>query len=500
MDATPDFFFHPQVYRYHGEVVKLPPGRYDVEMSRGPEYTVQYTSITVPEGVDEHTVSFELERWTDLSALGWHSADHHVHAAGCSHYESPQEGVLPEHMWRETLGEDLDIACVLTWGPCWYHQKDFFEGKVHPLSTEENLIRYDVEVSGFPSSHAGHLVLLRLTEDDYPGTRLIDEWPSWTLPILQWAKSQGGVVGYSHSGWGLEPTVSTLALPNYVVPKMDGIGANEYVVTVTHDAVDIYSAGDTPITWEMNMWYHSLNAGYRVRISGETDYPCIFDNRIGMARSYAKLDGALDFDEYMEALKNGRSYVSDGKSHIIDFFVDNQELGVDGSELRLDGPKTVRVKARVSAYLPEEQDELGAFLQARALDEPPYWDVERARIGTTRNVPVELIVNGESVETTVITADGSWSDVTFEHAIDDSSWVALRILASGHTNPIFVLVDDAPIRASVESAEWCRRSVDQCWDMKLPKIREEERAAARAAYDHARETYDRIIEEARARQ
>ena len=29
---------------------------------------------------------------------------------------------------------------------------------------------YDVEVSGFPSSHAGHLCLLRLKEDDYPGT------------------------------------------------------------------------------------------------------------------------------------------------------------------------------------------------------------------------------------------------------------------------------------------------------------------------------------------
>ena len=499
MDATPDFFFHPQVYRYHGEVVKLPPGTYDVEVGRGPEYLVQNTTITVPEGVDEHTVSFELERWTDLSALGWYSADTHVHAAGCSHYESPEEGVLPERMFRETLGEDLDIACVLSWGPCWYHQKDFFEGKVNPLSTEENLIRYDVEVSGFPSSHAGHLVLLRLTEDDYPGTRLIEEWPSWTLPILQWAKSQGGVVGYSHSGWGLEPSVSTLALPNYVVPKMDGIGANEYIVTVTHDAVDIYSAGDTPITWELNMWYHALNVGYRTRISGETDYPCIFDNRVGMARSYAKLDGPLDFDDYMDELKNGRSYVSDGKSHIIDFYVDERELGTEGSELRLDAAKTVTVTAKVAAYLPEEQDELGAFLQSRALDEPPYWDIDRARIGTTRNVLVELVVNGESVASQEIVADGSWKDVSFEHAVDDSSWVALRILASSHTNPIFVLVDDAPIRASVESAEWCRKSVDQCWDMKLSKIREADRAAARDAYDHARRTYDRIIEESRAR-
>ena len=255
--------------------------------------------------------------------------------------------------------------------------------------------------------------------------------------------------------------------------------------------------------WDTNRDFVNMPAPASVKrlvgISGETDYPCIFDNRIGMARSYAKLDGALDFDKYMDELKNGRSYVSDGKSHIIDFHVDERELGTEGSELRLDAPKTVTVTARVAAYLPEEQDELGAFLASRALDEPPYWDIDRARIGTTRNVLVELVVNGEPVASQEIVADGSWTDVSFKHGVDDSSWVAVRILASSHTNPIFVLVDDAPIRASVESAEWCRKSVDQCWDMKLSKIREADRAAARDAYDHARRTYDWIIEESRAR-
>jgi hypothetical protein len=47
------------------------------------------------------------------------------------------------------------------------------------------------------------------------------------------------------TGFGLEPIESTDDLPNYVTPKMDGIGANEYIVTVTQDAVDIYSAGNT---------------------------------------------------------------------------------------------------------------------------------------------------------------------------------------------------------------------------------------------------------------
>ena len=150
--------------------------------------------------------------------MNWFSGDHHVHAAGCAHYESPTEGVKPEDMWRHILGEDLDVGCVLSWGPCWYAQKQFFEGKIHPLSTPEYLMRYDVEVSGFPSSHAGHLCLLRLKEDDYPGTTRIEEWPSWDLPVLKWGKSQGGVVGFSHSGWGLK--TSTDAIPTVRDPSL----------------------------------------------------------------------------------------------------------------------------------------------------------------------------------------------------------------------------------------------------------------------------------------
>jgi hypothetical protein len=167
---APDFFFHPQVYRQSGESVGLPPGTFQVEYTRGPEYVVQSKTFTVPDS-HTHRQSFQLRRWIHLSKLNWFSGDHHVHAAGCAHYESPTEGVKPQDMWRHILGEDLDVGCVLSWGPCWYAQKQFFDGKVHPLSTSEYLMRYDIEVSGFPSSHAGHLCLLRLKEDDYPVRR-----------------------------------------------------------------------------------------------------------------------------------------------------------------------------------------------------------------------------------------------------------------------------------------------------------------------------------------
>lgn len=495
-DEYPDFFFQPQVYRTNGEHVFLPPGKYNVTFTRGPEYISQTKQIVVPSNKDSIEISFELKRWINMAKLGWYSADHHVHAAGCSHYESPEEGVPPVDMWRQVVGEDLNVAAVLAWGPGWYHQKNFFTGTVSPLSTRENIMRYDVEVSGFPSSHAGHIVLLRLKEDDYPGTSKIEDWPSWTLPVLQWAKSQGAVTGYAHSGWGLEPNRPTKDLPNYVMPKMDGIGANEYVVTVTQNAVDFYSAGDTPPQWELNMWYHTLNCGFRTRLSGETDFPCIFDERVGIARSYFKTDSALNYDAYVDALKKGRCYVSDGGSHIIDFSVNRLEVGTNNSELPLQGAQHVKINAKVAAFLPEQQTEEGAAIVKRAPDEQPYWNIERARIGTTRNVRVELIVNGVSVDTTEIVGDGKLHDINFDYAIKQSSWIALRVFPSSHTNPIFVIVDEKPIHV-LQSAQWCRQAVDQCWKMKQANIREAERAAAESAYDEARKVYDRIIEEAK---
>jgi hypothetical protein len=490
---APDFFFHPQIYRRSGESVLLPPGTYTVEFTRGPEYLTQTRTMTVPDG-REHRESFPLRRWTHLAARNWFSGDHHVHAAGCAHYESPTEGVQPEDMMRHILGEDLNVGCVLSWGPCWYSQKQFFEGKPNALSTPDHLMRYDVEVSGFPSSHTGHLCLLRLKEDDYPGTTRIEEWPSWDLPVLKWGKAQGGVVGFSHSGWGLQ--TRDLSVPTLEIPPYNGIGANEYIVDVTHDAVDFISTVDTPAPFELSIWYHTLNCGFRCRISGETDFPCIYGERVGLGRVYVQLDdGKLDFDRYTEGIKLGRSYVSDGRSHLINFQVNDVAVGEAGSELRLDAPGAVTVKAQAAAYLDPEPSAEAKAIQNRPLTEKPYWSVERARIGGTRRVPVEVVVNGKAVATVEIEADGAFHDLKVQVPLARSSWVALRVYPSSHTNPVFVVVDGQPIRASKQSAEWCLKGVDQCWSQKVTLIRETERADAKHAYDVARTAYTKILAE-----
>ncbi len=485
---APDFPFQPQIYRADQEKVLLPAGYYTMESSGGPEFHTRTKEFAVDdEGPKE--LAFQLQRWIDPSKYGWWSGDHHIHASGCSHYKNPTEGVQPEDMLRQVLGENLNIGSVLTWGPSWYYQKRFFSGKDDDLSKPERLLHYDVEVSGFPSSHAGHLVLLGLKEDDYPGAERVEQWPSWDLPVLQWGQSQGGIVGFTHSGWGL--SVQSDELPNYEMPGFDSIGANEYIVDVTHDAVDFISMVDTPSVWELNIWYHTLNAGFRTRVSGETDFPCIYDDKVGLGRSYVKLK-KLTYRNWIEGVRDGRTYVGDGKSHLIDFQVNGVEVGTQGSEVRVEAGETIRVGVKAAALLDRFPDPKFHDL---GYEEKPYWDVERARIPETRDVPVELIVNGESVATQTITADGRIQELTFEVPIEKSSWVALRILPSSHTNPIFVLADGKPIRASRRSAEWCLAAVNQCWTQKIVGIRDSEKEAARKAYDHARAVYKQRIAE-----
>ena len=514
---APDFFFHDQIYRAHGEKVLLPPGEYSVTFTRGPEYLVSRRTIDVP-STPTHKETFRLKRWIKLTDFGWYSGDHHVHAAGCAHYESPTEGVTPEDMMRHILGEDLNVGCVLAWGPCWYYQKQFFEGDLNKLSQSKYLMRYDVEVSGFPSSHTGHLCLLNLREDDYvwptpmefdwkyagesgsfkgTKTEYIGEWPSWDLPVLQFGKSQGGVVGFSHSGWGL--AVQSTDLPNYEMPKFDGIGANEFIVDVVHDSCDFISSVDTPSVWELNIWYHTLNCGFTTRISGETDFPCIYGERVGLGRVYVKTTPGkpLEYADWVQGIKEGRSYVGDGLSHLVDFSIGDLEVGQPGdkgrhSVLAARSGQPLKVQVNAAAYLNEQPDNT---IRQRPLDQKPYWHLERSRIGDSRKVPVELIVNGEVVETQEIEADGEVNDLTFDWTPDRSSWVALRVYPSSHTNPIFVEVDGKPIRASKRSAQWCQEAVDVCWKSKVNNIRPFEREAAEAAFDEARSVYAKILEE-----
>jgi hypothetical protein len=344
----------------------------------------------------------------------------------------------------------------------------------------------------FDWKYAGETGSFKGTQTEYIG-----EWPSWDLPVLKFGKEQGGVVGFSHSGWGL--AVQSTELPNYEMPKFDGIGANEFIVDVVHDSCDFISTVDTPSVWELNIWYHTLNCGFTTRISGETDFPCIYGERVGLGRVYVKTAPGqpLDYADWVQGLKEGRSYVGDGLSHLVDFSIEGLEVGQPGHQgrhsfLAARSGQSLKVEVNAAAYLDEQPNNA---IRQRPLDQKPYWHLERARIGDSRKVPVELIVNGEVVATQEIEADGEVNDLTFDWTPERSSWVALRVYPSSHTNPIFVEVDGQPIRASKRSAQWCQEAVDVCWKSKVNNIRPFEREAAKAAFEAARSAYTKILEE-----
>lgn len=488
----PDLFFQRKVYRADGQTLSLPAGDYRVDLQRGPEYLLKTSQRRVPLLGDVRW-TFQLERWIDPGASGWYSGDHHIHAAGCAHYSEPEQGVGPEVMAPQVQGEGLAIGAVLTWGPGFYHQKTFFTASDAQVSTPAHILHYDLEVSGFPSSHCGHLALLQMKTMDYPGTSRIEQWPSSNAPVLRWARAQGAVTGYAHAGVGL--WAGSTELPNTLMPPFNGIGANDYIVTLAEGLVDFISVCNHPPAAEMTIWYHTMNVGLRSVIAGETDWPCFFEESMGMGRSYVKLDGPLGYAAWCQGLRQGRSYVSEGRTHLLDFSVGGVAPG--GTDLKLAAPEELAITVDFAARLePAVTSQTEAIRKLGPMDKP-YWHLERARIGDSREVIVELIVNGQPVEARAVEADGMVQPLRFAYRPTGSCWIALRVMNAAHTNPVWVTVADVPVRVK-KSAQWCRAAVDQCWQQKVVRIRPTEREEEAALYQRARQFYDRMLAEARA--
>ena len=552
---APDLFFQPYVYRADGDVVVLPPGKLQMQSSRGPEYRLLTRSIVVPNQPTELEV--ELERWVAPKDYGFFSGDHHIHAAGCAHYTSPTEGVSPADMFRQVKGEGLNVGCVLTWGPCFDYQRRFFSPQVDQVSEPWTIVKYDLEISGFGSQALGHVCLLNLQDQTYPGSggTSTEGWPTWTTPVMRWAKEQGAITGYAHSASGLWIDPESAAgrilfqydhdkdgyladveasecllpenfeamdhdhdsrlsrmeliqsidraadrLPNLAVPQMNGVGAMEICVSVVEGVCDFISAMDTRRIQEWNTWYHLLNCGFPLKVSGETDFPCMSSRRVGQGRVYVRLGETerVDFDDWCRALAAGKSYVSDGYAHALSFSVNGISPGDGDVELAV--PGSVRISAQVAFG-----DEIPLAVAHGTVDAPAGRRVagdtvvlhgdRLAAVEQDGRRTVELIVNGEVAAAREVPADAHVHSIDFEVDLAQSSWVALRHFPQMHTNPVNVLVGGKPIRASRNSALWCIETIKLLWKNRRARIAEHERDAARAAFDRAIDRFRLIAQE-----
>ncbi len=554
---APDFFFQPQIYRNDGDVVLLPPGEFQVEFSRGPEYHVLNKQFAVKEtdaASTDVTLPLKLARWINPADHGFYGGDHHIHGAGCSHYEMPTQGVTPEDMYLQVKGEGLNVGCILTWGPCFDFQRNYFSPTADKVSDPFTVLKYDIEVSGFGSAALGHVSLLNLKDQEYPGSNGSKEkgWPTWTVPVLRWCKEQGGVTGYPHSAMHVIPPLEakrilafdadesesgdkdevakallpepfetidedrdgfltsrelTISagraadqLPNLAVPSMGAGGAMEICVSTAEGVCDFISAMDTARIPEWNTWYHLMNCGFPLKLSGETDFPCMSSRRVGQGRVYVQLGKVdqVDYTDWCNGIAAGRSYVSDGFAHATRFEVNGQSPGFDN--VKLDKPGSVNVKATV-AFAPQTpvgvaygniMPSIGRRMLGDTINLHAPRSMQYIRGGRRK---VDLIVNGQAVSMVEVPADGQMHEIKFEAQVDHSSWIALRHFPQLHTNPVNVLIDNKRIRASRNSARWCIETIHLLWKNRHERISKPERPAARAAYNRAIARYEQIAEE-----
>jgi len=559
--VAPDLFFQKHIYRADGDTVLLPPGEFTMFYGRGPEYRWQQRQVKIPppSSAQPQTPNPKLEtqlaRWVNPRTHGFLSGDHHIHASGCAHYTQPSVGFSPADMFRQVKGEALNVGCVLTWGPGFDHQQQFFSPDADALSEPLTVLKYDIEVSGFGSQALGHVCLLNLKQQIYPGADGSKGWPTWTVPVLRWAKQQGGVTGYAHSGSGLqiepaaaakrmlaaldtnkdgkldagevangllpEPFATADAnrdgalseaeltashdrvsdvLPNLAIPELNSVGAQEVFVTTALGLCDFISAMDTARLREWNCWYHLLNCGFPLKVSGETDFPCMSGTRVGQGRVYVKLAATnrVDFRAWCEGLRAGRSYVSDGYAHALAFTV-NGKLPGDTVRLEKAGTVTVRAKVAFSAETPLEVYYGGAMPVGgpRLLgDTVVLHETKGPGVFGGGRRKLELVVNGRAIAEKEVPADGREHEVEFKVGLDRSSWVALRQFPQLHTNPVNVLVGGQPIRASRASARWAIECIEQLWRVRSRSIAAGDRDEARRTYDRVIEQYRRIASEA----
>ncbi len=555
---APDLFFQKQIYRQDGQTVLLPPGEMTLRASRGPEYLTVERKVAIPEPLDaargrqaESSLDVRLRRWVNARDWGFYSGDHHIHAAGCAHYSKPSEGVHPPDMFLQVKGEGLNVGCILTWGPSFDYQKQFFSPGPDKVSEPLTLLKYDIEVSGFGSQALGHVCLLNLKEQHYPGSDGITKWPTWTTPVLRWAKAQGGVTGYAHSASGLQVAPANAAkrllaeldadkngklnadeaakgllpedfaladadgdravteeelarsvdraadrLPNLAVPELNSVGAQEIFVTTAQGICDFISAMDTARLPEWNCWYHLLNCGFPLKVSGETDFPCMSGTRVGQGRVYVQMGKVdrLDYAAWCAGIAKGRSYVSDGYAHALDFRVGTK---APGEELRLDGPADVYVTATL-AFSPETPLEVpygGVMPEGGMRLAGDTVVLHKGQPTGAKTRKVELIVNGQVAAATEVDPD-FFGQVNFPVTrLERSSWVAIRHFPQLHTNPVNVIVGGKPIRASRRSALWAVACIEQLWRVRSRSIAETERDEAKRTFDRAIELYRKIASE-----
>ncbi len=235
--------------------------RFTIEVAKGFEYEVNKSTVEVKAG-ENQTVTVRLKRMVDFLAKGWRSGSNHVHMNYAGNLHNTPENMLlmarAEDMGMTSLqiaNKDNRVLDVQAYTP---------GQSLHPLSKDDYVMHVGQE---YRPPFYGHISLFNLTEHlispfvtGYEGTGIESLYPSNT-DIFRYAKQQGGIGAYVHpyyaDGDPLETNLGTAK----------GFPVDVALESLSYHELWSQSAGDGPLM----VWYHALNNGFRVPVTGGED-------------------------------------------------------------------------------------------------------------------------------------------------------------------------------------------------------------------------------------
>jgi hypothetical protein len=277
--------------------LELPPGRYRLEVEKGPEHSA-YAEDAVVEAGAAKKVAVELKRLIDLSSEGWWSGELHVHR--------PLKDV--ELLMR---AEDLHVAPVITW----WNNTDLWAGKEIPAPLQ---VRFDGDrfyhVMGGEDEREGGALLYF----DLPRPLAIRgssrEYPSPAKFLLEARKTPGVHVDIEKPFWWDAPVwlatgqVDTMGI---AVNHMYRTGMMEKEAWGRPRPADRLPPPLGVGHWVQEIYYHALNCGLRIAPSAGSASG-VLPNPVGYNRAYVHLEGEPSYGKWMEGLRAGRSIITNG--------------------------------------------------------------------------------------------------------------------------------------------------------------------------------------------
>ncbi len=299
-------------------------------------------------------------------------------------------------------------------------------GQDSPVSTAGRIVHWDAEwhwdatYTQYPhQALGGHVVTLGLTQAQ-------QIWQEYTFPILNSARQQGGIAGFAHMQFldGTIPQSLTCCSP-IEYPVEVALGAADFISEDMDDSGSSFSMNPEAF---IDGYYKLLNTGFRPGFAAGTDYPCNTGRDLGSLLTYVQVAGGqLSYRNWIDGIKLGRTVVSrNGHREFLELKVNGTSTPGDEVPMAAAGSLPVSVK----------------------------WTATQNFSGTIEVVSNGVVVASQQASVT------SGAPVTFNTTINfpRSGWVAARRMGSDghqvHTAAVFVIVNNAPIRASAADAQY----------------------------------------------